>query len=347
LQAGLEAAKTGGLCEVVVASDSSCTLAILPGGGFDHLQAWPLVMRDELTQYGVPVAGTGFVRTLDNVILDARWSATGAWNTQHKTFSFTLANNATAKFTTNLPGDRITFKWYDGGPTQPQTFSVTVNGGTPQTFANSATPGWRKYTLNASLEAGQSVVFKKLSGAYLSLGGVCVWNTSGGLLIHNVGQGGSTAHGTGTLHDRWDETVARESLGKVFADVTVGTDPPAAVIISLGGNDKMKHVPDASVLTAIEQVRGRWPDSDLIVVGETQLADSLVPRATWETWLDSLYEWAGTGVALVDQDARLGPYTQIVADGLNADASGHLKPVALTDLGVSLGALLAGALLET
>lgn len=345
LQAGLEAAKTGELCEILVASDSSSTGSLLPSGAFNHLGAWPLIMRDELAQYGVPIAGTGFVRTLDNILVDGRWTKTGTWYTQHKTFTFCTANNATVKFTTNLPGDRLTFKWYDGGPTEPCTFSVAVNGGTPQTFASSATPGWRKYTMNVSLTPGQSVVFKKLSGAYFAPGAACVWNSTGGLMIHNVGQGGSTAHGTGTLHDRWNENIARESLGRVYEDSVVGATAPAALVISLGGNDKMKRVPDASVLTAIENVWMRTPTADLIAVGETQLADSLVPRAMWETFLGELYAWAGTDVTLIDQDARLGSFQTIVANGLNADAAGHLKPEALNDLGISLGALLAGALL--
>jgi hypothetical protein len=304
-------------------------------------------MRDELAHYGIPIAGTGLVRTLDNIMVDSRWSKTGTWYTQHKTFAFTLANGATVKFTTNLPGDRITFWYYDGGATEPGVFTVSVNGGPPVTISSTATPGWRRYTLNATLVVGQSVVFKKVSGTYLAPKGICVWSSSGGLMIHNVGQGGSSSHGTGTLHDRWDEDTTRESLGQVLEDVTVGSDPAAAVIVSLGGNDKMKRVPDAGVLAGIADTRDRWAGSDCIVVGETQLADSLVPKAMWETFLGSLYGWAGSEIPLVDQYDRLGDFQTIVANGLNADAYGHLKVEALTDLGVSLGALLAGALLTT
>lgn len=337
----LEAARNGELREWIVYSDSSATLAITGVGTFDHLLAWPILMLDEFALDGVPIAGTGFVRVLDNAVIDGRWGTTGTWFNQHKTFSYCTANGATKTFTTDRAGDRVTLRYYDGGAAEAGQFTISVAGGTPTTITHAGTPGWRNITINESIDVGETVVLTKTSGLYFSPFAVCVWNTTGGLLLHNIGQGGSAAHtGSGDDFDVWVDDDTRETLGQVTADIAIDGDP-AVVIVALGANDKMHEATDSDVAGALTTIAGRDPDADHILIAETQLNDTLVDRTTWETWLLAEYDLADLlDFPLIDQDARLGPYTQIVADGKNADSSGHLTSATLEDLGRSTGAAL-------
>src|SRR5690349_4110111 len=80
LRAALGRAMVGGLAEIVAigASDTAgCTSST--GPTFDRTRAWPMQMRDELARHGMPVAGTGMVRVLDDANADARWVLAGAW----------------------------------------------------------------------------------------------------------------------------------------------------------------------------------------------------------------------------------------------------------------------------
>lgn len=336
----LDAARTGELREWVVYSDSSSTGALV-GAEFDYLLGWPMLMRAELEDDGVPIAGTGFCRILDNTLTDDRWAIPGiGWWKQHKTHIYTDRAGAVATFTTDRAGDRVTLRWYDGGSGTPGEFEISVAGGAPTTVSTTATPGWRHVTVNESIGVGETVDFTQTSGR-MAIFAVCVWNSTGGLLIHNIGQGGSAAYAsTGSGHDIWVDDADPESLGQTTADITISGDPPSLVIISLGGNDKVRSASDANLIAALTTVAGR-DASDHILIAETQLNDSLVDRTTWETTLLELYDLADAlDVPLIDQDERLGPYTQIVADGKNADSAGHLTAAALEDIGRSTGSLL-------
>lgn len=339
LRASIEAAKNGELREWVVNSDSSATGAlVVPPTGFDHLKAWPLFMLTELEDAGVPVAGTGMVRINDNTLLDNRWGAGTGWNRSLKSVAYIGNNLYPARFTPDRSGDRLTIYYRDDGMAAPLEFTISPLG---ETVTNTMTPAWAQATYAGDFPAGTAVRVKKSSGAQLMLSGACVWNSSGGLMLHNVGQGGSAAHGTGTLNDRWADETGREALGKVYDDPCVGENPPDVLIISLGGNDKRLRVPDTDVLDAIRHRREHYPDSDCLLIAETQLNDTLVPRAMWEAFLSGLYDLADElDVPLIDQDARLGPFKQIAAEGKNADSAGHLKVAVLEDLGRSLGSLL-------
>ena len=349
IRAGLLAARNlERLSEWVVQSDSSGTGGLLPDSSFDHLQAWPLFMRQHLEENDIPVAGTGMVRTLDNILVDDRWATiSGTWFTQHKTFAYCTANGATIELTPDRGGDRLTVMYYDGGTAEPLTFTTLVDGVTVS-VSNSSMAGWRKTTRTVDIDAAEAIRLAKTAGIYFAPAAACVWDSAGGLLIHNVGQGGSSARGTGTAHDRWSNDVTREGLPQVFGNPCVGNDPPDCVIYAIGGNDKRLGVSDTLVIDAIKKRREAYPDSDFIIVAETKLSNALVAEATWETFLDALHTLAvdTLDVPLIDQYARLGTYTEIVAAGLNADTDGHLKPIALEDLGRSVGRLLLDSIEE-
>jgi hypothetical protein len=310
-------------------------------------------MLDELNAAGdIPIAGTGMIRTLDNTLTDARWTLPGfGWYKQHKTFAYNVRNGANPNLIPNRPGDRLTFDYYDGGPTEAGTFTVTIGNNTPPIIiTSSATPGWRKRTIEADIAAGTPITFTKTSGPYMAISEACVWDSAGGFLVHNVGQGGSTAHGAGTTHDRWTGDPTREGLPQVFADPRVTGAPADLLILSLGGNDARlastyPELTTDAIVNRIRQRRLEHPNSDCILIGETQLADTLVPRARWEHFLAGLHDLAyELDVPYADQDATLGPYTTIRANGWNADNAGHLKPHVLEHLGRSLArALLAVA----
>lgn len=341
---GLGKAATDQISEFVVVGDS------LPAGAtslstWDRLHSWPMQMRDELARHGIPTAGTGLVRNNDNGNKDDRWGATGTWLNARKTYSYASANGVTATFTTNLPGDRVTIGYYDDGG--GGTWTTSVNGVAQGTTTNSGPAGWKKVTFNAAIAAGQTVVITKTSSAatFIYLRGVNVWDSAGGLIVHNIAQGGSKAFGTSVTNEDnefWADSSDLHTLGQVFADVTSSLDDPDCVIIALGANDKDIDTSDANITTALTTIRNRWPDSDAILIASTPKEASMVSEAAWAAFLGTLWSLADTlDIPLVDHTARLGTFAQITANGLNGDAQAHLKVEAYADLGRNLGQLLA------
>lgn len=341
IRAALGRAAVGGLCEVAVVGDSSVAGGV--GATYDRLRSWPLQARDELVRHGVPLAGTGLVRAQENTVVDSRWSFTGAWVGSNLTNRYTTANGATATLTSNLAGDRVTVLFYDSA--DASTFTISVNGATTgtgfATVTQSGPAGWRKHTIATPVAAGQTVTLTKTSGAFLTIAGAAVWSSTGGVMVHSLGQGGSRA--TGTNNAAWADTSTNFlRLGQVFANPTVSLTAPDLVICGIGFNDKSAGVTDPALMAGLTTIRNRYPSSDFLLVGTAPGDTAAVPAATWEATLAAEYALADTlDVPLVDHRARLGSFAEIVAAGLNGDAFGHLKAEAQAGLGRSLGMLLA------
>jgi hypothetical protein len=288
---------------------------------------------------GVPVAGTGIVRLYDAGYIPARWGAAGSW-TGAVNHAYTATNGSTATFTTNKAGDRVAVYYYDSG--DGSTFSVTVNGTVAGTVTLSGPAGWKKVTYSVAITVGQTVVITKTGGAFIFISGAAVWFNNGGLLMHNLAQGGSRAFGTGT--DRWADASAYSTLGQVFAksQSLVSLTDPDCVFIGIGGNDKSASVADADVISGITTIRNRYPNSDCVLVATWPIAS--VADGTWATFVGELYELADTlDVPLIDWYARLGSWATIVANGQNGDAAGHIKASAFVNLGDNMANVFGGA----
>lgn len=339
LRAGLGRAATGGICEIACIGDS-LTAGATSTTTWERLNSWPMKMRDELVRHGITDGGTGMVRNLDGATaFDARWSYSGVWNASFKTFTF-IAAAGSATFTTDKAGDRVTVGYYDDAGSPGGTFTVSVNGAVGgagfATVTNSGAAGWKQVTLSAAIAVGQTVVITRTAGT-VYLRGTSVWNSTGGLLVHNIAQSGSAADGTGT--DKWEDASAIDRLGQVYAAPTSSLTVPDMVVIALGYNDKAASVTDAAVTAAITTIRARYSTSDaMLVVTNTGATPS---DATWEDFAGAMYELADTlDVPLVDFYQRLGTWAQLSANGLNGDAVVHLTGAAYADEGRSLGQLL-------
>lgn len=338
IRAALGRASTGGICEIACIGDS-LTAGANSSSTYSRLNSWPMKMRDELVRHGVTDGGTGLVRNLDGAAFDSRWTYTGTWNGSFLTFTY-IAAAGTATFTTDKAGNRVTVGYYDAANGTDQ-FTVSVNGASSgagfTTVTASGPAGWKQVTLSASIAVGQTVVITRTAGT-VYLRGTSVWNSTGGLLVHNLGQSGSRASGTGT--DRWADASAIDRLGQVYAAPTSSLSVPDLVIIALGFNDKVATASDSTITSAITTIRNRYSTSDaMLVLTHTGVAPS---DPTWSTFGGAMYSLANTlNVPLVDFYHRLGGWSTIQANGLNGDATVHLVSAAYADEGRSLGMLLS------
>lgn len=334
-RAGLGRAATGGICEFV-ALGTSLTAGATAAAAFERLNSWPMKMRDELVRHGVTDGGTGMVRALDGATFDSRWTYGGVWNASFLTFTF-ISAAGTATFTTDKAGNRVTIGYYDANNGTDQ-FNVVVNGGAPTVVTSGGGAGWKQVTISAAIAATQTVVITRTVGT-VYLRGISIWNSTGGLLVHNIAQSGSKASGSGL--DRWQDASGIDRLGVVYAAPTSSLSVPDLVIIELGYNDKIAGATDATVTAAITTIRNRYPTSDaMLVLTNTGASPATV---TWDAFAASLYSLADTlDIPLVDFYNRLGSWATIGTNGLNGDAVVHLKGAAYADEGRALGLLLAG-----
>lgn len=338
LRRGLGRAATGQHAEFVVIGDSTTVGAVsATGPTWDRLRSWPIQMRDH---FGVPIGGTGIVRANEAGVVDDRWGFTGTWNNNvHNTH--TTVNGATATFTTNLPGNRVTVMYYDSNDSS--TWKVTIDGVDQTTVTNNAGLGWKKVTYSVLVGVGSTVVITKLSGGFTFVSGVSVWDSNGGLQVHAIGQGGSTA--SGGTSTAWVYNTGGNAPGAVWALPKVtDSNPPDVVFCGLGVNDIKNAVSPSTVMTALTTLRTRYSTSDFVLVASQKLQDSSIPVVDWEAFLLAIYNLADTlDVPLVDHTARLGMYSVFAtANGLNGDAEGHLKIEAQTDLGRNTAKIFGG-----
>lgn len=344
LRASLSKAMGGQVAEWVVIGDSGpagCTNGVTLT--YERLNAWPIQMRDELARHGIAKGGTGLVRIRDNSATDARWGLTGAWNHSFLTSSY-LAGAGDATFTSDLAGDRASVLYYDLGTGQG-TFNISINGagsGAGFLAVTQTNPtGWKVATLSpGALAVGATVKATRVSGTMM-LGGAQVWSSTGGLVVHNIAQSGSSAGGTG--NSSWSDTAG---LGLVYTapitnPTTGGATTPAVVFLSLGGNDLMAGRTAAQITSALTTIRNRYPNSDCVLIAPAPVNTTLVPAATWDAYITALYDLADTlDMPLVDFRARIGDYATFVANGLSNDGQGHLIGGAYAGLGRNLGLML-------
>lgn len=333
------------------------------GAGATSLTTWdrphspPMAMRNEIARRGIPISGTGFVRCADSgaTSIDSRWSYSGTgWNANGKWFVFTGVLNDQATFTSDRAGDKVKLTYLDHN--DGCVFTISVDGATSGAGFTTVTcsgpsVAMESVELTVPVDIGSTVAVKRTSATgavYLDLVGIQIYDSSTpGLVVHNLAQSGSLASGTG-LNAWSDNTSNANALGHLLdnlAHVTAYGGQPALVIIGLGGNDKQTSqgpYSDATVLTNLATIRGRFASSDAMFIAEPQLNSTYTPYATWEAWLKSLYEWCNTNnYPLFDIMDRLGGYTTVVTNGQSSDGVGHLLGEVAEVMGRTLGTALA------
>lgn len=355
----IKAAYAQALAEIVVIGDSfgAGCIASSPSVLYDRQNSYPFNMRREMARKGIPEGGTGMVRCNDDAqTQDTRWTFAGSgWTHTGLYYSFTASQNATATFTSDMPGTKVILTYVDMNDSA--TWTMAVNGATTgagfsgtKTNNGGVANAIKQLALTLTINPGDTIVVKKTSASasnYLNIIGMQVVDTSrGGLVVHNLAQSGATASGTGAA--AWVDDSAATSLGwltNYYAAVTAGANANPHMIIELGGNDHpvpsgadSTHALYSTVTTALTTIRAT-SSGDAILMISGQLNDTIVPQANWEGYANACYQLADTlDLPLFDANAKMGAYSQLVSDGWITDGQGHWIAPAYNFLGRTLAA---------
>jgi hypothetical protein len=117
-----------------------------------HDNRWPNLLRANLAAKGVPVGGTGWVRTSDGYDdLDSRVTTTGAW-TFRQPYYETTANGATMTFAADVAGTAISVAYFNTSA----GFTVAVDGGSPVTVTPSGASTVGTYSVTGLTDTTRS-----------------------------------------------------------------------------------------------------------------------------------------------------------------------------------------------
>jgi hypothetical protein len=305
---------------------------------YDRINAWPIVMGDELVRKGVAKGGTGQIRVMDNTVSDARVIAsTGVWTPTKIYTSINAAGSLTWQL--NEPGDRVTVKYYDNGIAG--SFSVSIDGGGATTVNHSGAAGWKKATINATVKVGSTVLVTRVSGT-TTLFSVGSWFSTGGLIVHNLAQSGSKISGAGD--SSWIDNSAFNRLGSVAADPCYSLADPDVVFAFLGANDgPVATTPLDTIMADLTTFRNRYPNSDFVLGGTSALNTTVITDANWQAYLKRLWELGDAlDCPVVDFYLRLGNYAEVVAKVYSTDGQGHLLSQVYNALGRGMAEAFAG-----
>lgn len=211
----------GGQSEHIIIGDSVSAGAIgLIGAAylFDRLRSWPLSMRDQLANSGIPGGGTGTVRLVDGGAgIDARMTLSANWT------SFLWGGRTTvvgtyAELAPERGGNIVDVLYYDAAS---QVFTIAVDGAASGTnFLSVSTGGTNQWKIarlyGCTVIAGFSKVRVTATtvGAGFYLAGIGVSSANSGLIVHNVAQSGASASGTGNA--AWQDNSATNVLGNIY-----------------------------------------------------------------------------------------------------------------------------------
>lgn len=296
------------------------------GGVYTTTNMWSMFLRQALAiKLGI-TANDGIVRNLSGPAIgniDPRWAYVGAWTNSRTFTSIAGAGNCTLTTTNNGTNCYV---WYFDAVGH---MTISVNGAVAGAgFLDLTTGGtnlWKRVQLTG-FAAANNVKITWVSGT-IFLKGACIYNT-GQLLIHNLGQGGSTAAGAGNA--AWSDTINAGTPYVVYVapqDIPVVKAVPDTVFIGLGVNDFQAGTASATVIAAIKVLVNAYPTSDVILVATQGL--STFSDATWTSFVTALYNLADSlNLPLFDIRNNVGSYTQANAAGYTTDGQGHFVPYA-------------------
>ena len=313
-------------------------------GKTEYSRMWSRVMRTLINVRGVPLAGTGWVSPSNGepaLTKDPRFALTGTWtdNPTPNGYLYTSTSGSTITFSSELPGTAVSIAYTSGSG----AFTVSVDGATAVTVTPPGTGSTlEKYIITGLVDSTHTV---KLTTTTSTLTQIFFFNVyrAAGLQVHNWALSGMTA--------------------KAWAAAAVGTRgwaannlglAPDVVHIGLGVNDinYSNHTlgqPPAAVITSLQTVIDKWPNSDVILYTEAAPSPTApnVPTppsdATWAEFVGMLYDLADTNdVPLVDMYRRSGgSYAAANANGLMGDAI-HPNATHQADWGLLAANLISG-----
>jgi hypothetical protein len=263
-----------------------------------HDNRWPNLFRANLAAKGVPVGGTGWVRTSDGLSdLDSRVTVTGAW-TFRQAYYETTANGATMTFAADVAGTAISVAYFNTSA----GFTVSINGAAPVTVTPSGASTVGTYTVTGLEDATHSVVVTTTTTSPVFIIAFQCYRTSG-LRVHNGGIfGGESIAFTGTTFASIGQTVA-----SLMPD-------PDVVHLALGFQDLYSGGKTVSAITGyLTTIRNKWPNSDAVLHASYEYSGA----TSWDDYAAALYPLADTlDCPLVNVYQRSGGYTTANTNGL-------------------------------
>lgn len=318
LMASLAWAQVGGFSNLLMLGDSRTDNFMGSVDGYDRRKMWPYQLRDRLHAALPDLGGAtdGFIKCGYVGAMDGRVTTTGTWTTNGDTLN-TSANGATCTIVTEKPCTNIDV--YTIGTAG--TWSVTVDGGEPQTMTTST---FTKLSFTGLTEAVHTVVVTNTTaaGTSVALFGATAWNATGGLVIHNTAVFGATlqhdTNGWGKAATPVNWTRAWYTLKLMTATnlpgygvaggPTNGTIPDC-VFIECGVNDLTNGDAISALVTALTNIRNLYANSDFVMFLGPDPANATA-HAVWPDWGAALFDLADTlDCPLVDLYARAGDNT--------------------------------------
>jgi lysophospholipase L1-like esterase len=145
-----------------------------------------------------------------------------------------------------------------------------------------------------------------------------------------------------TVNSSTTATLSNLALTTNSANQTAYIDrDPSAVHICLGGNDLQNGRTGAQIAgdltTLVGRIRAQWPQTDVILHLENELAPANASAAAELDMQQNMYALADTlNVPLYDWRDRAGNYATAMSNGIYADAVAHMTPAMYTNLGCCL-----------
>lgn len=315
LRAALGKAKAGtASCRLGFAGDSTTA-------GYTAVastQSAPVVIRDLLEKFGLPVMGTGPV--VGNPgggpggFLDTRWAFTGTWTTQSSNNNFlyqTVVSGATATFTSDKVGTVVELRYMNNGG--PFTYSIDGAAAVTVTPTGAGTLASVLVTGLANTTHALLITTTSTTAFYLCWADV---RQTAGVLIANFGVCSSNT-------TDWTN-------GNFYYPGNMLTDwAPNCTFLDLGINDVGGSVPTATIKANLQTLISKFQGTGDVILLTSNPHQSLDFSAINQ----AKYELAVTNdIPLIDTMARFESYAVSNPLGLYNDAA-HPSPAGYAEKG--------------
>lgn len=298
----------------------------------DRANAYPMKVRNNLAaQPGKQVAGTGMVRVQGAVgSRDPRWVVNSVGDYGH--YVQIDAGSPYAEFTSDLAGSVINIAVLQGGG----IVGVSIDGGAVQSTATDTSGTVKRISYTGQANTTHTVRVTAVTGSVFLIAAE-VTKVSG-VRVHNVGQGGATAMGTG--QPSWSASGTPMTMLNTFGDqANMYGGPCHMATIMIGANDMSGYsAKDYDGIAAAIQVIGEKFDvagTDVVLMTEPHGSGQFAGPAGYSIpYYERLYSLAySKGWALIDLEYLTGGFEYLAGAGYTGDVYGHFNASGATYVG--------------
>jgi hypothetical protein len=268
-----------------------------------------------------------------------RWTFTGTVDIGASNRGFaTMSAAATATYQSLNKGTSVEVYYSN----LSGAFSYQIDDGAPINVTPTGAGTVAKHT-TGSLTDGPHRIKVTAGASTMYLVGVAVQRASG-VAAHNLSFGGSRA-GAGDGTNSWTAVLTSPSIyySLIGGMYTQWGGTPDVVLCDLGANDISVGNSAANVIAGLTTIRGWFPNSDFVLVGEWQIPGTNMTN--WDAFCADRYTLADTlDVPLIDIRARTGDAATALANGWVSSVDNiHPTHGGNLEMGRNIGAVLAGA----